>query len=688
MKSAIIEFGGWITHHDWSEVFSEEDPDLKVRAYINTIEHQIDKFFPLKSTTLSNTDKPWITPEVKHKIALRQKAYLSGDFDTSNQLHKTIKKLCFKLRTNYKRNNIHLLKTVGPKNWFRQINSIINPDKCSHNKMNNIYELAGKDESTMTNIVNNFFNEIVCKYPPLDPNKLPAYLPHLKNKIQVSVVTTYKLVKKVSSKSPGPGDIPPRILTEFAPELATPICNIVNACMEKCIFPKLWKRAKIIPIPKSNQLKSLSDLRPISITPAPGKVLEKIICTELRKQLQPKLDLCQFGNVKGSSTNHYLIKLLEMAYASTDKGNATTAVTIDYSKAFDYIDHTILIDKLINLGVSAQIVKIITSFLSDRYHCTKIGNTTSDFKVISCGVPQGTLTGPFLFTAMINGDSDDVFTHLKFVDDKTIALNHSGDPTVALQDKLDTISKEAKENAMVINGKKCNVIHFNFSGKNSCPKNLHIDGNLIKRENSVKLLGVTITDDLKWTANTNNICKKVRSNFYKLSKLKSFGATRDDLVTAWTSILRPCAEYASPVWHSGLTECDNLNLEKLQKSVLAIILSKVYVDHKPYYKLDDKLLTYEEALHALGLESLYQRREGHLEKFAKSLLKSDAHRNILPEEKPSSNTRERWTYTDSDTPGIEKIVLTHPITKTDRYKQSAVPKMTRIINELKLPKPT
>ena len=100
------------------------------------------------------------------------------------------------------------------------------------------------------------------------------------------------------------------------------------------------------------------------------------------------------------------------------------------------------------------------------------------------------------------------------------------------------------------------------------------------------------------------------------------------------------------------------------------------------------MLTYEEALHALGLESLYQRREGHLKKFAKSLLKSDAHRNILPEEKPSSNTRERWTYTDSDTPGIERIVLTHPITKTDRYKHSAVPKMTRIINELKLPKPT
>ena len=203
----------------------------------------------------------------------------------------------------------------------------------------------------------------------------------------------------------------------------------------------MWKKAKVVPIPKSNPPESLADLRPISLTPAPAKILEKIIATELSKQIETKLDTCQFGNTKGSSATHYLIKLTDMAYAGAEEGKATTAITIDYSKAFDYIDRNILIKKLINLGVSANIVKLLISFLSNRSHCTKVGNETSSYKEISCGVPQGTINGPKLFVIMINGDTDDDIINLKFVDDKTIALTHSRDPTEALQERLNAIEK-------------------------------------------------------------------------------------------------------------------------------------------------------------------------------------------------------------------------------------------------------
>ena len=121
----------------------------------------------------------------------------------------------------------------------------------------------------------------------------------------------------------------------------------------------MWKTAKVVPIPKSIPPESLADLRPISLTPAPAKILEKIIATELSKQIETKLDKCQFGNTKGSSATHYLIKLTDKAYAGAEEGKATTAITIDYSKAFDYIDHNILVKKLINLGVSANIIRLL-----------------------------------------------------------------------------------------------------------------------------------------------------------------------------------------------------------------------------------------------------------------------------------------------------------------------------------------
>ena len=684
-KSAILSFGFWITRHRWPEVIMEDDPYHKVNLYSSSIWYQINKHFPEITVRMSSTDKPWFTTEIKQLIAMRHKFHLLKNFDARDQLNKTIKKKCFELRSNFRKHNIHLLNYIGSKNWYRQINSIINPDKCSHKKLSNIPELSGKHESTMAEIVNNKFAEICCAYPPLDHSKLPAFLPHDCDLKYVTELEIYILLKKVSSKSPGIGDIPPRILSEFAAEIATPICNIINASLYECTFPSQWKKAKIIPIPKSNPPVTLADLRPISLTPAPGKVLEKILSRELSNQTKTKLDNCQYGNTKGSSTTHYLIKLLNMAYVSTEEGKATTAVTIDYSKAFDYIDHTILINKLINMGIKASLVKILMSFLTDRSQCTKIGSEISSSQSITCGVPQGTINGPKLFVIMIDGDTDDTITNFKFVDDKTIALNHSDDPTQLLQDRLDLMSNEADQNHMVINAKKCHSITFNFSDSNKPPENLHINNAPILREKAIKLLGVEITDNLKFSNNTKIICKKVNSMFFKLSKMKSFGATRDDLVKIWTTILRPCAEYASPVWHPGLTLSETKDLEKLQKTALAIILGRCYINSRPYYKVDNTTKTYDEALNILGLESLKQRREDLITKFAKDILKSSVHRSMLPCEKSSVNTRQRLLLPENpSTNKKEIVVLKETKPGSMRYENSPIPYMTRTINKLKL----
>ena len=687
-RAEVNSFGRWITQNKWYEVLDVDDPDCKVSAYSTSIWEKIDKHFPLQSFKMTNVDKPWITPEIKQKISLRHKLHRSKNFDACNQLKKSIKKMCYNLRSNYRKNNIHLLKNIGSKNWYRQINTIINPDSCSHKKLNNIPELSGKQESEICEIVNDKFSEICNAYPPLNYDSLPAYLPHNCDLNYVSELDTFNLLKRVSSKSPGIGDIPPCILTEFAAEIATPICDIINASLYNCTFPSQWKIAKIVPIPKTNPPEALTDLRPISLTPAPGKVLEKIIAKELSKQTQTKLDKCQYGNIRGSSTTHYLINLLHMAYVSTDEGKATTAVTIDYSKAFDYIDHTILAKKLITMGISPSLIKILISFLTNRSQCTRIGNELSSFKIITCGVPQGTINGPKLFIVMINGDHDDEIAHFKFVDDKTIAINHTDDPSLPLQNRLNQISKEANENAMVINAKKCHSITFNFSETNKPPKQLQIDNNPIERENTVRLLGIDITEDLRWTKNTDKICKKVNSMFFKLFKLKSFGATRHDLVNLWTTILRPCTEYASPVWHPGLTIKDSQKLERLQKTALAIILGRQYINFKPHFKVGNNHVPYDEALMFLGLETLKQRRENLITKFAKDLLKSSTHRSMLPKEKEPLNTRQRFHIPDVPSrPKKEIIVLKDTKPGTTRFENSPIPYMTKTINKLKLTRP-
>ena len=325
--------------------------------------------------------------------------------------------------------------------------------------------------------------------------------------------------------------------------------------------------------------------------------------------------------------------------------------------------------KLVELGVRSKVIKLITSFLTDRSHVTIMFGKKSEFEIISCGVLQGTVMGPKLFVILINGDKCSSVTNYKFVDDKTLVLIYKGDPTKALQDALDIELSETNKDKMIINESKCHSITFNFCGENFPPQNLTLNGNTINPADKIKLLGVLLTNDLKWTENTSNICSKVRKKLYLINKLKYFGLHKEELITAWTSILRPVAEYAAPLWHSGLTDCDNHKIELLQKHVLAIILGTVYVDFRKHYKVGDDIVSYNEALQAIGLTTLNDRREVLTRKFAFDLVKSQKYSDLF--EINHNNymaTRNRLYYKE-------------PKYHTDRYFKSAIPYMTRLLNK-------
>merc|ERR1712215_413628 len=119
---------------------------------------------------------------------------------------------------------------------------------------------------------------------------------------------------------------------------------------------------------------------------------------------------------------HYLIKLTDEAYKITDKGNATTAITIDYSKAFDLVDHSTLINKLSEHGVRNNLIHMVLSFLSDRKHYTNANGVKSELVSITCGVPQGTLTGLWFSTVLVNGVIYSKVLNFNFVNYKTLAF--------------------------------------------------------------------------------------------------------------------------------------------------------------------------------------------------------------------------------------------------------------------------
>ena len=253
------------------------------------------------------------------------------------------------------------------------------------------------------------------------------------------------------------------------------------------------------------------------------------------------------------------------------------------------------------------------------------------------------------------------------MDDKTLSYSYSGDPTNILKRALEMEAEEAIKDKMIINLDKCHAITFNFSKKNTAPSNLSIDGHLIQSCDKINLLGVIISQDLKWSENTQHICDKVNRKIYILGKLKKFGLRTEELLTVWKTVLRPLTEYATPLWHSGLTDVDSDMLESLQKRSLGIILGVTYVNNKRRYKFDGKTLSYEQTLEKTNLDLLKDRREFLTKKFALQAVDDARHNEMFQPKIHNVNTRLKSKYQEY-------------FCETNRLKMSAVPYITRMLN--------
>ena len=273
---------------------------------------------------------------------------------------------------------------------------------------------------------------------------------------------------------------------------------------------------------------------------------------------------------------------------------------------------------------------------------------------------------------MTNGKKCSLVSSYKYVDDKTLSYTYRGKPTEVLQKALYIEEYETDKDQMIINGDKCNVITFNFSSNNSPPQDLYLNDNKIEPCGNLKLLGVILSNDLKWSKNTTQICSKGNQRFYFLQKLKQFGLSKAELIHGWKTMIRPITEYAAPLWHSSLTDTDSNRLEKLQKRALGLILGTTYIDNKRYYTYGHEHLSYTAALEKTDLIPLDKRREILTSKFALDAFKSERHKDIF-----TKKVFER-------APGRNEPRVQEKQCYTGRYYKSAVPYMSRLLNSVKM----
>ena len=463
-----------------------------------------------------------------------------------------------------------------------------------------------------------------------------------------------------------------KILKIFAEYFAIPLTDIFNESFKSKRFPAIWKDFWVSSIPKCVPCTSVDELRPIALTSAISKLQESFIVNWLNEDINGKIMDAQYGGQSGSSAVLALIYLVHKWHMVLDTpGFVIRILFLDFRKAYDLIDHNILLENCCKIGIRPALVTWLASYLSGRTQITKFGNEVSDRVAVNGGVPQGSRLGPVAFIVHINGlpsalakrertfdnevsegDDDDVTI---FMDDTTISeiidvKNHiPGNVIGNAERNMSEVMKFTKQQKMELNLKKCKEMLIDLRRNKTAIPLTEIENKITERVNSYKVLGLWIDDNLKWDTNTEKIIKKAAKRLFLLKIIKSYGASTDDMKRFYVAVIRPTLEYGAQVWNGGITKDQSNEIERIQKRALKII-----------YKEDD----YDKVLRIAKIESLEKRRDRMCIELIKEMSKPN-HKlhSLLP--KKICEVRKRTTR-------LNNQMYYNFMGKTERFKSSPI----------------
>ena len=613
---------------DKNLIKNENDPSVCWDYLLNDITTLADELTPKKVYKIRK-DKPiWLTNDLlnmqKDREYLYKKAKKTRKHDDwlvacahRNRVNKAIREA----KADFIKDELTRNKS-NPKKFWRSIKNDIIPDKKSHilnlvdPETNRQYEI---DE--IPSIINQFFAEVGPKLasslPEVDIDNFAINLDDRVGEpgfeiVRINSQVVIKYVKELSVyKSSGIRDLGSVLLKDIFLYIPDVLADIYNKVIATNIFPDSWKIATVVPLPKINNPKSPSELRPISLLPIVGKIMEKIIHSQLKDYLEIENLLVsqQHGFRKNHSTQSACAKFIDDIMLYLDKGYSTVAVFLDVKKAFDTINHQVLLKKLQNLNVGQNALALIENYLTNRKQCVVYQNQCSDELSLTTGVPQGSTLGPLLFLIYIN-DLPNILNNcdcLLFADD-TVIYNGKTDTNIAytaVQSDLDEVYSWCNKNQITLNQAKTEYIHFSYRKRTDLPGiTLKLCNKPISKTNSYKYLGTDIDTKLNCIAQYNNLIKKLSTRKITFSKIR-YLLTTDAAVALYRSCIQPLFDY-NDFYYLLLSQKYCKKLQAMQYRFLKIVFKGLnYSNDQMLAKVGVEKLDLRRKVHVAGL--MYKR---------------------------------------------------------------------------------
>ena len=370
----------------------------------------------------------------------------------------------------------------------------------------------------------------------------------------------------------------------------------------------------------------------------------------MKPVLLPIIDPSQFGFIPGSSTTCALISMFHHWLRATDGTSSTVrTILLDFRKAFDLVDHNILVAKLFSIGVKPTAVNWVIDFLRHRKQRVKINNIVSGWLDVPAGVPQGTRLGPWLFLVLINDlkPSQESTPMWKFADDSTISEVIPPFKQSSLQQAIDHINAWSQENRLQLKPTKCKEVRSCFKRSPSSYPLVELNGLQLERISVAKILAVTIRDDFKWNDHIDIVTLKAAKRLYLLRQLKRAGTCSKDLTTFYCSAIRSLLEYLCQLFHRSLPNYLSDQLESIQRRAMRIIF--------PHLK-------YADALKDADISTLFDRRTQLSNQLFKEIINNKNHK--------LSGLLLLQTHHHNDLRSGRLFNV--PVCKTDRFKKSFI----------------
>lgn len=568
---------------------SISDPNVAANFLQSVLESEIAKFSIIRSSRRRVPFQPWISYNLLHCINKKNDLYKK--FIKSQNNHD---ELMYKRYRNVLTGAIRTAKKLyyqrkiqeemsKPKKLWSTLLDLTHKSKPKKDlperfECNSTYL---SDPACIANEFNKFFSTIASNLNASLPASTSDPLSYLDNPTgscfkfrRFSAETIHNITSSLKNTGGGIDGIGSKILRLISPTITPHLTYLFNACIARGIFPDIFKKALVVPIFKAGNPSTFNNYRPISLLPILSKIFEKAVYQQISHYLNSNSILYnkQFGFRKNHSSYMPISLIYDQITSSLVSKKHCATVYLDFSKAFDTVNHSILLSKMKHYGIRNLELNFFKSYLSNRTQVVKYNSFKSLCPMsMPLGVPQGSVLGPLLFLLYINDipKSSSGPDFYLFADDT--ALLFTGDTLSDLQRKIDhslpQISSWLHCNRLSLNtGKSTYQL---FSATRGQDLHIAINDSPIQRKFSTKYLGVQIDEDLRWTTHIKNVENTVARNIGLIYRCKHILDSRL-LLLLYNAFILPFLSYGIQIW--GSTYDFRLHkLHLLQKRVVRMI---------------------------------------------------------------------------------------------------------------------